>query len=81
MKRQMIDQTAHFVWAFMALLPVMLWPGLWGGALAGFLLAAPREFWDQRPPGRFRIKLGRSRVLDLVFFIAGGALAGFFFGV
>jgi hypothetical protein len=44
------------------------------GALSGLLLALPREFVDQWP-----IDHWSDTLLDLAFFVLGGALAGFLF--
>ena len=72
---EFIDQALHFLWAFAAI-GVVAWfgPNYWSGALAGFIIAAPREFVDQWhgwPSG-----IGKIR--DVVFFTLGGAIAGGF---
>lgn len=79
-RKHLIDAVGHVFWAFFAITPAILWPEVFGGALAGFLLAAPREFWDQRNPATgFTLRFGWSRALDLLGFVIGGAVAGFVF--
>jgi hypothetical protein len=69
------EQILHLLWAFgpLAILavPKTRWWSILTGALAGFILAAPRELIDQLP-----IERPWDTVLDLTFFIIGGALAG-----
>jgi len=70
---QIIDQSAHMLWAGIAITPTLLWQDWWAGALSGLLIGAPRELWDQRPRGP------RSDWwLDLIFFGVGGAIMGWF---
>lgn len=70
-KKQLIDQTLHFLWSFIALMPLIINPSWFTGVLSGFLIAAPREFWDQRP-----INNKFDTALDLGFFILGGLCIG-----
>lgn len=80
MRKHAVDLAGHLAWAFAALVPALLLPGALGGALSGFVIAAPREFWDQRPKTGFTLRAGWSRILDIAGFVAGGALAGFVMG-
>jgi hypothetical protein len=73
--RKLLDQPMHLLWSLIALFPVMFWgPAVLTGALSGLLLALPREFVDQWP-----IDHWSDTLLDLAFFVLGGALAGFLF--
>ena len=69
--RKILDQAMHASWAFIALAPIVLIDGILGGALSGLLLALPRELVDQWPVGNWK-----NTLLDLTFFVVGGALAG-----
>lgn len=71
MKKQLIDQAGHFFWSFLALAPIILLPGVVGGALSGLALALPRELVDQWPVGHWK-----DTILDLCFFTLGGAVLG-----
>ena len=72
MKKQIVDQTAHFMWSAAVLAPVlMLDSTVLGGALSGLVLALPREFVDQWPIGHWK-----DTLLDLAFFTMGGAFTG-----
>lgn len=74
--RKILDQVLHFLWAFIALIPVIYFgPAVIAGALSGILLALPREVVDQWP-----INDWRDTLLDLAFFALGGGVAGFIFG-
>lgn len=79
-RKHAIDLAAHVAWAFLALAPILAFPGIIGGALSGFVIAAPREFWDQRPPTGFTLRAGWSRILDIAGFMFGGAVAGMLWG-
>ena len=69
-KKQIIDQSLHFAWSFVAISPLLYFgPTWWSGALAGFLIGAPREFVDQWPIGHWK-----DTIIDLVFFTLGGAV-------
>jgi len=73
--RRVLDQAAHFLWAFLALIPVLAVDNhVVGGALSGFVFALPREFIDQWPVGHWR-----DTALDLLFFALGGAAIGTIF--
>jgi hypothetical protein len=74
MKKQIRDQALHFLWAFIALLPILLMGGIAGGALSGLILGLPRELIDQQP-----IKNWKDTILDIAFFTIGGAVAGSMF--
>ena len=70
--RRVVDQCAHFLWAFVALIPVLVIENhILGGAFSAVLFALPRELVDQWP-----IKHWKDTVLDLVFFALGGAAIG-----
>jgi len=70
--KQLIDQTLHFLWSFIALIPVLvLNDKILGGLLSGLLIGLPRELVDQWPIGHWK-----DTVLDLIFFALGGAVLG-----
>ena len=71
MKKQIIDQTLHFGWSFIALIPILILGGFWGGLLSGLLIGLPRELVDQWPVGHWK-----DTALDLAFFALGGAVIG-----
>jgi len=75
-KKEIIDQTLHFLWSFIALLPIVYFGAtIWSGGLSGLLLCLPREFVDQWtgwPP------IGWGKLLDIIFFILGGMAVGYF---
>ena len=72
MKKQIIDQSLHFAWSFLAVIPILVMDStLQGGALSGLLIGLPRELVDQWPIGHWK-----DTVLDLVFFTLGGAAIG-----
>lgn len=73
--RKILDQVLHFAWAFIALIPVMVWgPTVVSGICSALLLALPREIVDQWP-----INNWKDTLLDLAFFALGGAVAGAIF--
>ena len=70
--RKIIDQVAHFLWAFIALIPVLVLDNkMLGGLLSGLLIGLPRELIDQWPIGHWK-----DTLLDLAFFALGGAVVG-----
>jgi len=69
---EVLNQVLHFLWAFIALLPIAYNPTWYIGALSGFLLCAPREFIDQWHGW----PIGWRKLLDVFFFVLGGAIAG-----
>lgn len=73
MKKQLIDQSAHFIIALAILGLVTLLPNLLTYALAGASLGLIREVTEQGPvtsPGS---------LLDILFWSLGGLAAGVFF--
>jgi len=73
MTKQLIDQTLHFLWSFIALIPILVINDkILGGLLSGLLIGLPRELVDQWPIGHWK-----DTVLDLIFFALGGAAIGF----
>lgn len=72
---QIIDQSGHFLWSFVALAPVLLHANWLTGAISGVLLALPRELIDQGVLS----KRGSDWLLDVLFFALGGAAAGALF--
>ena len=71
MRKQLIDQSLHLAWSILALSPLLYFGATWwAGALAGFLIGAPRELVDQWPVGHWK-----DTILDLAFFSLGGAIA------
>lgn len=73
LKKQLLDQSAHMLAAAAILAPVLLWPGLIGGALYGLGAGLVREITEG---GNV---LSRDSLLDLLFWAIGGALAGAIF--
>lgn len=74
--KEVRDQSAHTVAAFVALLPAALFPHILTFALAGFALGMVREVTEEGV-----VSLGAARrasLLDLVFWTMGGAVAGLF---
>lgn len=66
--RKRLDQILHFLWAFIALLPIVIaGPVWWAGGLSGFLIDLPRELVDQWP-----IDDWFDTILDISFFTIGG---------
>jgi hypothetical protein len=73
--RKILDQILHFLWAFIALIPVMVMgPTVIAGIMSALLFALPREIVDQWP-----IDHWGDTLLDLAFFALGGAVAGMIF--
>jgi ABC-type proline/glycine betaine transport system permease subunit len=73
--RKILDQILHFLWAFIALIPVMVMgPTVIAGIMSALLFALPREIVDQWP-----IDHWDDTLLDLAFFALGGAVAGMIF--
>jgi len=70
--RRAIDQAMHFLWAFIALTPVLVMDDkILGGLLSGLLIGLPRELIDQWPIGHWK-----DTLIDLAFFALGGAFIG-----
>jgi hypothetical protein len=73
------EQLLHAIWAFAPIAffwlisrrPKWGWREVVGGAIVGLVIALPRELVDQWP-----IERPWDTVLDLSFFMIGGALAG-----
>ena len=73
MTKQVIDQTLHFFWSAIALIPILVLDDkILGGLFSGLLIGLPRELVDQWPIGHWK-----DTVLDLTFFALGGAAIGF----
>jgi hypothetical protein len=73
--RKILDQPLHFLWAFIALTPVVFWEAsLPACILSALLLALPREIIDQWPVDDWG-----DTLLDLLFFALGGAAVGIIF--
>lgn len=71
MKKQLIDQTAHFVVGVAVLLPAAAAPGPWSFALAGAGLGLIREITEEGPI------TNKGSILDIVFWALGGVGAFF----
>ena len=70
--RKILDQVMHFLWAFIALIPVLTMDNkIVGSTCSAFLFALPREIVDQWP-----INNWRDTVVDLGFFALGGWVIG-----
>ena len=75
--RKVVDQLAHFLWAFIALIPVLVIEShIVGGAFSAVLFALPRELVDQWP-----VRHWKDTFLDLAFFALGGAAIGALYGL
>lgn len=76
------DQVLHVAWSFLTVAAFVVLdrhvPGFFAGAVAGLVLALPRELIDQRPPGKRLpiFPIGANKTIDLSMFALGGALAG-----
>lgn len=76
---EILDQALHMLWAFTPIAffwlirrrPKWGWRAVVGGAVAGLCIALPRELVDQWP-----VERPWDTVIDLTFFMTGGALAG-----
>ena len=70
-----LEQALHALWAFATLAALAApWSARARGALSGLILALPRELVDQWP-----IERPLDTMLDLAFFMLGGALAAAYF--
>lgn len=70
-RKQLLDQAAHLAWGMAAgLVPAVYGAPLWACAVAGVVVALPRELVDQWP-----VNSWRDTLADTAFFVAGGALA------
>jgi len=73
--RKIADQVLHFLWAFIALIPVLVMDSqIIGCTLSAVVFALPREFVDQWP-----INDWGDTLLDLAFFALGGFVVGMIF--
>ena len=71
--RKILDQVMHFLWTFIALIPVLAMDNkVVGATFSAVLFALPREIVDQWP-----INNWRDTILDLAFFALGGWVIGF----
>lgn len=70
MRKQIIDQSAHFIVAVIVLLPVALCPNILSFAFASGCIGLVREFTEGDP-----IFSGGS-MLDILFWTLGGAFVG-----
>lgn len=76
---EVLDQVAHFAAAMLAIAPAIVAPSIATGAWAGFCIGMVRELTEEgslswRAIGAITASPG-SR-LDIVFWLAGGAVAG-----
>jgi hypothetical protein len=70
--RKILDQVLHFLWAFIALIPVLAMEShIMGATFSAVLFALPREIVDQWP-----IDDWGDTLLDLAFFALGGFVIG-----
>ncbi len=70
LKKQLLEQTAHFFIAFVPIALVIAFPHWTTGGVAGLIIGALRE-WEQRPVERVW-----DMILDLSFCTLGGIVAG-----
>ncbi len=76
---EIADQLLHTLWAFAPIVvfwlilqrPKWPWRAIIAGAVAALVFALPREIVDQWP-----IERPLDTLLDLAFFVTGGAFAG-----
>ena len=73
--RKRLDQVFHFLWAAIAIFPVVYHTSWYTGALSGLLIDLPRELIDQWPINKWR-----DTLIDLLFFSLGGATIGLIWG-
>lgn len=81
LKDELRDQSLHFCWSLIALLPLAVWQNPLAGACSGLLLALPRELWDQLWGQGQHLKpnfpwVSKGKAVDIGFFILGGFAAG-----
>jgi len=69
-KKQLIDQGAHFGVAFGLLLTLVLAPGFLSFTLVGGALGLIREVTEEGPV------TSRGSLLDIIFWTLGGLMAG-----
>lgn len=73
MKKQLIDQSAHFLLAITILLPTALAPGALSYGVAGAALGLVREVTEQGPI------TSKGSMLDILFWALGGLFVGVVF--
>jgi len=72
LKKQLIDQTGHAVYAVLVLLPVLLFPGSTISVVAsGLIMGFIREWEQWRKADNLHLK---DRLLDITFFGVGAYL-------
>lgn len=79
-QRPVLDQTAHFGAALVGLIPIIVHPSAFTGALAGLAMGLVREVTEQGPLVKpvFFVNAFRSpgHRLDVTFWALGGFVAG-----
>jgi hypothetical protein len=81
MTKELRDQSAHATAAIVALLPLVLWPGLITGAWAGFSIGLVREITEEGEVSLPALKHALHSRLDLAFWTLGGTVAGLIGGL
>ena len=72
LKKQLVDQTGHAVYAVLVLLPMLLFPGNVGAVVAsGVTMGFIREWEQWRKADNLHLK---DRLLDITFFGVGAYL-------
>lgn len=78
-RNEVLDQAAHFAAAMLAIAPAIVAPSIATGAWAGFCMGMVRELTEE---GRLSwgaigaVAASPGSRLDIVFWLAGGAVAG-----
>lgn len=79
LKKQLIDQSAHFVAAFIFLAPLLLCPAWWSGLIAGFGYGFVREVTEEGATITWtNVKNAVnnfSSQMDIAFWALGGMVA------
>jgi len=71
---ELSDQILHFLWTFIALLPVLIRQNIKTSALSALLICLPRELVDQ-----WHGHIGAGKLLDIFSFTLGGVVVGMVF--
>jgi hypothetical protein len=79
-KKQLVDQSAHFIAALVILIPAMSHPSIITGALAGFGLGFVREMTEEGTKitldAAKKVFASKNSMIDIAFWVLGGAVAG-----
>lgn len=78
MKKEIRDQLAHAGVAILCLLPVVILPGIIGGAISGFCVGLVREITEEGEVSLAALRRALGSKLDLSCWALGGAVLGLF---